>query len=413
MVFKFIPQTQLERTANFASRPSTTVQSGASDHLQERSNKIIPNYSDKDVCSILYYWPLIFFLENECVSYHILWPLAQFCLFELATAFHIQNSIEVLPNAELLLNYQLFHWLQGRGFHFGTPGTPPPPGRGNSCKAEAVEDKLTLSEIYLVHFGAQFPDGFGILRSFQMAQKNAAGIGAASKLLLEFEERERIAAELSSSWKDVGRRFVSPLRREGSKRRDAIWVSMGWIEEWAGSEWSNQPGGAWKIIGREARWHQQPPACCSTKISKTQGFGYRCSLSKSKIATTPKLSLVCPPSPFYIQTWRARLFPSQNSPINFFCNFIFFLISGRGQLWREVVRKENEVSGHPPLPPYLNSIAFVSEPHSGWPWGGRPTGCKWPKLRLIAKVLKCLQNIPGAPPSVPLSLASVGREAGV
>ena len=24
----------------------------------------------------------------------------------------------------------------------------------------------------------------------------------------------------------------------------------------------------------------------------------------------------------------------------------------------------------PPLPPYLNSIAFVSEPHSGWPWGG-------------------------------------------
>ena len=61
MVFKFIPQTQLERTANFASRPSTTVQSGASDHLQERSNKIIPNYSDKDVCSILYYWPLIFF----------------------------------------------------------------------------------------------------------------------------------------------------------------------------------------------------------------------------------------------------------------------------------------------------------------------------------------------------------------
>lgn len=55
-----------------------------------------------------------------------------------------------------------------------------------------------------------------------MAQKNAAGIGAASKLLLEFEERERIAAELSSSWKDVGRRFVSPLRREGSKRRDAI-----------------------------------------------------------------------------------------------------------------------------------------------------------------------------------------------
>ena len=125
---------------------------------------------------------------------------------------------------------------------------------------------------------------------------------------------------------------------------------MGWIEEWAGSEWSNQPGGAWKIIGREARWHQQPPACCSTKISKTQKFGYRCSLSKSKIATTPKLSLVCPPSPFYIQTWRARLFPSQNSPINFFCNFIFFLISGRGQLWREVVRKENEVSGHPPLP---------------------------------------------------------------
>ena len=214
MVFKFIPQTQLERTANFASRPSTTVQSGASDHLQERSNKIIPNYSDKDVCSILYYWPLIFFLENECVSYHILWPLAQFCLFELATAFHIQNSIEVLPNAELLLNYQLFHWLQGRGFHFGTPGTPPPPGRGNSCKAEAVEDKLTLSEIYLVYFRAQFPDGFGILRSFQMAQKNAAGIGAASKLLLEFEERERIAAELSSSWKDVGRRFVSPLRRE-------------------------------------------------------------------------------------------------------------------------------------------------------------------------------------------------------
>ena len=30
--------------------------------------------------------------------------------------------------------------------------------------------------------------------------------------------------------------------------------------------------------------------------------------------------------------------------------FHFFLISGRGQLWREVVRKENEVSGHPTLP---------------------------------------------------------------
>ena len=51
-----------------------------------------------------------------------------------------------------------------------------------------------------------------------MAQKNAAGTRAASKLLLEFEERERIAAELSSSWKDVGRRFVSPLRSEGLQK---------------------------------------------------------------------------------------------------------------------------------------------------------------------------------------------------
>ena len=49
------------------------------------------------------------------------------------------------------------------GFHFREGG-----GR-NSCKSEAVEDKLTLSEVYFVW--STISARFGILRSFQVAPR--------------------------------------------------------------------------------------------------------------------------------------------------------------------------------------------------------------------------------------------------
>ena len=157
------------------------------------------------------------------------------------------------------------------------------------------------------------------------------------------------------------------MRRKRERRgRDAIWRSR--IEGEQPSEWSNQPGGARRWIASKKDYWRLSSLPYKDFGSTVQKIWLQVVAVPPKMATPETFHLFAPRvTSHFIPPWRARLFTSENSPINFFCNFIFSHLGedSYGERWSE---KRMKSLGTPP-PPYLNSIAFVSEPHSGWPWG--------------------------------------------
>ena len=131
------------------------------------------------------------------------------------------------------------------------------------------------------------------------------------------------------------------------------------------SEWSNQPGGAhhcWWICSKKDYCRGQMAAL----LHKDFWVGRPKDLVATQKWAHPQPIICLPqvktPSSHFIPPWRARLFTSENSPINLFCNFIFSHLGedSYGLRWSEKRMKSLGTSPPPiliPSPLFQNPTA--------------------------------------------------------